>query len=175
MREILRIDDRGRLVVPKTAREYLGIEKLLDRLDKGTDSIKIVAIISPGGRSLRLTSVSSEDDSMTRTIVEAAMKEGDDVTPLEINKSGRIHTSREIRQNLQLTPDSYLIAVPFGRQDGVKELQIIPLLDSNEALIVRIIRKRGVEWRIVTPIPDDPESLRKKLAKRDVQRIDFFL
>jgi bifunctional DNA-binding transcriptional regulator/antitoxin component of YhaV-PrlF toxin-antitoxin module len=175
MREILKIDDRGRLVIPKSAREYLGIERHIEKLAKTTDTITIIAIITPKDRALRLTSVSSLDHSTT-PIVEGAIRDGDDVVPLEVNKAGRIHTSKIIRGMLDITRDSYLIAIPYGRQDGVKELRIIPLLDSSEALIVRIIKKGGVEWRILTPIPDDPEALKKHILKRKgVEQVDFYL
>ncbi|MFX1261558.1 MAG: hypothetical protein ACFFAZ_05690 [Promethearchaeota archaeon] len=175
MREILRIDDRGRLVIPKSAREYLGIENHIEQLEKGTDTITIIAIITPTDRALRLTSVFSEDHSTT-PIVERALRDGDDVVPLEVNKAGRIHTSRIIRNMLEITRDSYLIAIPFGRQDGIKELRIIPLLDASEALIVRIIKKDAVEWRILTPIPDDPEALKKRILKmKGVTKVDFYL
>jgi hypothetical protein len=113
---------------------------------------------------------------LTTTIVEGAIKDGDDVVPLEINKSGRIHTSKVIRNMLDLTPESYLITVPSGREDGVKELQIVPLLDPQETFGVRIMRSDGVEWRLIFPIPEDPESLRNKLQKeKDVEKVDFFL
>ncbi|MFW9912070.1 MAG: hypothetical protein ACFFEU_06350 [Candidatus Thorarchaeota archaeon] len=175
MREILRIDDRGRLVIPKSAREYLGIENYIDQLEKSTDTITIIAIITPTDRALRLTSVFSEDHSTT-PIVEGALRDGDDVVPLEVNKAGRIHTSRIIRNMLEITRDSYLIAIPFDRQDAVKELRIIPLLDASEALIVRIIKKDAVEWRILTPVPDDPEALKKRILEmKGVTRVDFYL
>lgn len=205
MREILRLDDRGRLLIPKSAREFLDIEAKLEGLKKSTDTIQVVAILSTHDRILRLTSISAGkgDDSLTAlvrsedvpesykaevsefgesmwglttTIVEGAIKDGDDVVPLEINKSGRIHTSKVIRKMLDLTPESYLITVPSGREDGVKELQIVPLLDPQETFGVRIIRSHGVEWRLIFPIPEDPESLRNKLQKeKDVQKVDFFL
>ncbi|UCH05868.1 MAG: hypothetical protein JSW05_06815 [Candidatus Thorarchaeota archaeon] len=205
MHEILRLDDRGRLLIPKSAREFLDLEEKLEGLKKSTDTIQVIAILSTSDRILRLTSISagkgddylsvlvrSEDVSdchkaevsdfdesmwgLTTTIVEGAIKDGDDVVPLEINKSGRIHTSKVIRNMLDLTPESYLITVPSGREDGVKELQIVPLLDPQETLGVRIMRSDGVEWRLIFPIPEDPESLRKKLQKEnDVQKVDFFL
>jgi bifunctional DNA-binding transcriptional regulator/antitoxin component of YhaV-PrlF toxin-antitoxin module len=175
MREILKIDDRGRLVVPKSAREYLGIEGYLEQLAKTTDTITIIAIITPRDRALRLTSVSSLDHSTT-SIVEGAIRDGDDVVPLEVNKAGRIHTTKIIREMIDITRDSYLIAIPFGRQDGVKELRIIPLLDASEALIVRIIKKEGVEWRILTPIPNDTEALKRRILKqKGVEQVDFYL
>jgi bifunctional DNA-binding transcriptional regulator/antitoxin component of YhaV-PrlF toxin-antitoxin module len=205
LREILRLDDRGRLLIPKSAREFLDLEEKLEGLKKSTDTIQVVAILSTRDRILRLTSISAGkgDDSLTvlvrsedvpeshkeivsefgesmwgltTTIVEGAIKDGDDVVPLEINKSGRIHTSKVIRNMLDLTPESYLITVPSGREDGVKELQIVPLLDPQETFGVRIMRSDGVEWRLIFPIPEDPESLRNKLQKeKDVEKVDFFL
>ncbi len=205
MREILRLDDRGRLLIPKSAREFLDIEAKLEGLEKSTDTVQVVAILSTRDRILRLTSISAGkgDDSLTvrvrsedvpdsyksevgesgdslwgltTTIVERAIRDGDDVVPLEINKSGRIQTSKVIRKMLDLTPESYLVTVPSSGEDGVKELQIVSLLDARETLGVRIIRSKGVEWRLIFPIPDDSEFLRKKLQKdKDVQEVDFFL
>ncbi len=205
MREVLKLDDRGRLLIPKSAREFLDLEKKLEDLKKSTDTIQVVATLSTRDRILRLTSISAGkgDDSLTvlvrsedvpeshkaevsesgesvwgltTAIVERAIKDGDDVVPLEINKSGRIHTSKVIRNMLKLTPESYLITVPSGREDGVKELQIVPLLDPQVTFGVRIMRTGGVEWRLISPIPENPEVLRNRLQKeKDIEKVDFFL
>ncbi|MFW9800641.1 MAG: hypothetical protein ACFFD9_09405 [Candidatus Thorarchaeota archaeon] len=203
LREILKLDDRGRMLIPKPVREFLDLEKNLDELKKSTDTITIVAVLNADARLLRITSLVADNDSLTllvhsnqyseshkqdiRDISEAlwgktadfragALKKGDKLITLEINKSGRIHVPKAIREGLNLDFDSYLMSIGLDSDNDDRQIQLIPLMSPTKTLLVRILMKSGaVEWRTITPRPKDERGLRREISKeKEVKKVEFF-
>ncbi len=203
LREILKLDDRGRMLIPKPVREFLLLEKNLDALKKSTDTIAIAAVLNPEARILRITSLVADKDSLTllvrsnqyseshkqdiSDISEAlwgkkadfragALKKGDRLISLEINKSGRIHVPKSVREELKLDFDSYLISIGLEFNGEDRQIQLIPLMSPTKTLLIRILMKSGaVEWRTITPRPKDERGLKRGISKeKDVKKVEFF-
>ncbi|MFQ5832520.1 MAG: hypothetical protein ACE5H4_07450 [Candidatus Thorarchaeota archaeon] len=199
----MKLDDRGRMLIPKPVREFLDLEKKLEELEKSTDTITIAAVLNAGARLLRITSLVADNDSLTllvhsnqyseshkqdiRDISEAlwgkkadfragALKKGDKLIALEINKSGRIHVPKAIRQELHLDFDSYLMSIGLEPSDEDRQIQLIPLMSPTKTLLIRILMKSGAtEWRTITPRPKDERNLKREISKeKDVKKVEFF-
>jgi len=182
--DILRIDDRGRIVIPQSVREILNLPV--------ANECKLIAIWSENKPEVRLEPIDVKDTSKDtihihleseelpksyeETIKEFSetlwgrsveIRKGEKIKELKLNKTGRIGIPKNIREHLKLEKYSYLMALT-----NTSERFIL----LKKAIAIQVRKADTIEWRIISPVPNDLKVYEKHLKETElIDEIKIFM